>query len=523
MRWKCNNCEHLNEEKNFSCEVCDSQGPVLVNLAYKEYAESPETAFSLSWKFENADSITIDNGIGVVELKGECVVNIKKNTIFTLNASNRYAERKFQIKILLPKPVIEIFESDTSIIDLHKRVQFNWKVRNAEKVSISDFGEVTGLSSKEIKIKESKRITLIAENESGKVNKTIELTLPKPEILVFDASKYLITEGEYINLFWEVRNAEKININKVGKVDALEKGEIKTSPKESSKYVLIARNSSGEASQELKIEVEPMPIIEYFKSVSDVVLNGEKVQLNWKTKNISRVELFSGAEKIDVSKLNKYSFNLKKSTTFKLVAYGIRNLSEVTQIAKIKVIQNVKIERFEADRLLTIQSKPINLFWEVKNADVVKILPDIGDVPTNGSITINPEKKISYTIEATNRLTKISQSITIDVLPLPIISTMKLADVPKFDLVSPKLSLFANPLFSTVQDRKTNIWGRIFSKRQTNNRAIKIAFIEFRYPSGHVEIEHSSPFYLFKNILNQSQFNFKTLFSSIRKKLKSKS
>ena len=84
MNWVCNNCEHLNNEKIYVCEVCDSQSPNLAVLTHKQYAESNEAVFLISWKIENVDSLVIDNEIGDVKAEGEHLLKITKNTTIKL-------------------------------------------------------------------------------------------------------------------------------------------------------------------------------------------------------------------------------------------------------------------------------------------------------------------------------------------------------------------------------------------------------------------------------------------------------
>jgi hypothetical protein len=521
MKWKCNNCENLNDEKVYACEVCDNQSPILVSLIHKEYEDSSEPIFLISWKIENATSIIIDNGIGEVKEEGESLLKITKNTTLKLSAKNRIAEREFQLKLDLPKPTIESFTVDNEVIEFGKPSLFSWKVRNAEKVLLSEFGEVTDFTEKEINLKSSKKVTLSTENAGGKVSKQITLTLPKPEILLFETEKDLITEGEEILLRWEVKNAETVLINKFGKIEEIKSGEIRISPKEKSRYTIVAKNSSGETTKDLLIEVEPKPIIENLRASKDLILRNSKVKLTWALKNSSRVNLFFGTEVIDVSKLTEYSLDLDGTTDFTLVASSLKGLCEVSKIITVSVIDSVEVISFNADRLFTVQSKPIELFWDVKNAKSIKITPDLGDVTTKKKAFVSPDKKTTYTIEASNELTKSVKVVTIDVLPLPTISTLKLADVPKFDLAAPKVSLYDNPLFAKEIENKPKFWQRIFRNKRIENESIKIAFLEFRYQSGQTRIEYKTPFYFFKNILNQQNLNFQTLFSTIRKKLDS--
>jgi len=522
MSWKCNFDEHLNDESIFICEICGNQSPFLVTLMHKEYEDSSEPVFIISWKIENADFVEIDNGIGEVKTEGDSLLKITKNTNLKLTAKNRIAEREFQLKLNLPKPTIELFAVDNEVIKFGKPSIFSWKVRNAEKILLSEFGVVTDYKSKELILKESKKIILSAENAGGKVSQLIVLTLPKPEIVLFEADKELIIEGEDIWLHWDVKNAENISINKIGKIEDLLIGKIKLSPKETSRYSIIAKNSSGETAKDLVIEVEPKPIIENFITSKEMVLRNSNVKLSWSTKHVSKIELIFGKEIIDVSKSNEYSLKVEETTDFKLVARSLKGLCVISKNTIVSIVDTAKVVNFSADRLFTIQSKPIELTWKVKNAKTVRILPDIGDVTAKKKILINPDRRTTYTIEASNELTKDVQTITIDVLPLPSISTLKLADVPKFDLAAPKISLYSNPLFSKAFLSEPKFWQRLFKNKRFESNQISIAFLKFRYQSGQYGIEYQSPFYLFKDILNQQRFNFQILFSRIRKKIESR-
>lgn len=519
--WNCKLDETLNPADVFQCENCGNYSPRLVELTYREYLDSSEPIFIVSWKVDNSEFVSLDNGIGKVGSEGKCQIKVSKNTILNLSASNQFADRTFQMPLDLPKPVIEFFNVDSEIVELGKQSSFSWKVRNAEKVTLTEIGDVTELTNKEFLINSTKKIFLSAENSSGKVQKSITLTLPKPEILSFSTDKVAIVEGEDIVLRWHIKNAETVEVNKIGRVEDVGIGEIKMSPKSKSRCTIVAKNNSGETSKDLVIEVEPKPFIEYLKVSNDKVLKSTKINLSWSTINTSKVYLISGSEKIDVSGLTEYIFLVTESVSFRLVAYSINSISEVSKSVSITVLDSVKILKFSADKLFTIQSKPIELTWNVKNANFLKITPDVGIVTTKKKVVVIPEKKTTYTLEASNELTVLSQTVTIDVLPLPTISTLKLADVPKFNLTTPIINLYNNPFSSKESPSNLNFWKRLFPIRRPTIKKSKFGFLEFKSNAGLVGIDSQSPFYLFKDILNQQNLNFQSLYLKILNKINS--
>lgn len=518
-RWQCKYCESDNELDVFTCVNCGNESPALVALSHSEDLHSSEPVFSIKWKINNSDYVIIDNGIGEVKPEGESLLKITKNIILHISAKNQFAERIFQLKLNLPKPTIEIFTVDNEFIEYGKPSLFSWKVRNVEKVVLTEFGDVTDFNTKEITLDASKKIVLSAENAGGKVTKSIKLTLPKPEIIFFNTEKDSIIEGEETILRWHIKNAETVEINKIGKVEEIKIGEIRITPKSKSRFTIIAKNSSGETTKDLVIEVEPRPLIEYFNASNDKVLKNSIINFTWASKNTSKVYLFLGTEKIDVSELTEYPFALQESVSFKLVAYSVSGKCEISKTVIISVIENVKIVSFVADKLFTIQSKPIELSWNVKNANLIKITPDVGEVTAKKKIIVNPDRKITYTLEASNELTKLTQTLTIDVLPLPTISALKLADVPKFHLTAPKINLDGNPLSLKKSPENSKFWRRLLSSKHPEIKKSKFGFLEFKSQSGLTGINSQSPFYLFKNILNQQNLNFETLFLIIRKKI----
>ena len=71
-----------------------------------------------------------------------------------------------------------------------------------------------------------------------------------------------------------------------------------------------------------------------------------------------------------------------------------------------------------------------NLTWDSKNADILTIEPDIGDVPTSGSMPISPDETTTYTLDAVGPTGPAADSVTVYVIDPTIPPTADLTATP---------------------------------------------------------------------------------------------
>ncbi|MEM7373956.1 MAG: hypothetical protein AAF587_35520 [Bacteroidota bacterium] len=215
------------------------------------------------WEVENASKLELDMDIGEVTGASFMETYLEKGGTCTLTATNPAGVVRATVDLSLSLPEIFNFYSGVDQIRLGEPVPLFWEVNNASQVFLEPLEEeVTGLTQVELYPDRSTTYVLRAINHTGEVSQTIDLILPPPRILHFGAETGISTEGEAIELSWEVENAYQIYIDQgIGEVNPV--GRVKVKPQRAyTTYTMEVIGHSGSASQVFEILRFPIPLEE---------------------------------------------------------------------------------------------------------------------------------------------------------------------------------------------------------------------------------------------------------------------
>lgn len=133
----------------------------------------------LNWSVEGATNISIDNGIGNVDLDGSLTIIPMKNQTYTLNAVNSYGSSNVSIEVYViitneqsleedSAPVIKFFTAIPTTVIYGDSTVLKWSVEGATNISIDNgIGNVSFIESYSFIPLESKKYILTASNEYG--------------------------------------------------------------------------------------------------------------------------------------------------------------------------------------------------------------------------------------------------------------------------------------------------------------------------------------------------------------------
>jgi hypothetical protein len=168
-------------------------------------------------------------------------------------------------------PVITNFSAYPDTIISGQSLTLSWQIENGSSIIIEPI-KVSANATGEIVLKPTANCsyTLIAENEYGTDNKTIEINvLPSPTlsndnipfppvIYTFKAEPDEIWAGAPMRITWEVIDANKLFLrwgqNEIN-LTAVDKGNIVFHPVVDTTYLLIAENRGGNALATTTIEI----------------------------------------------------------------------------------------------------------------------------------------------------------------------------------------------------------------------------------------------------------------------------
>jgi len=432
--WRCKRCETDNSESDLQCNGCDWHAPQLVSFNYALLDEYDSPTFNLNWKFAHTNSLKCNKVEGALSIDGSESISFTKKSKITFFAENEFAICEFSKMISIPSPQVSFFESDRDDISLGIPLNLSWKCKYAESVILSGFGDVTDRISQQIDLKESSVITLTAINSAGSDSKTISLNLPEPIIKYFEAGCNYVISGDKITLNWKTINSAVTWIKTASKKVIVTENSSEITLDEDGDLELIAENESGRASAKLKIDVLAKPKLNNFRTSNKTVLIGKPFYINWELENYTSAIIHYGDTSLNVSDIQKLELIAVESEKIELEIYSLNNLKVIKKEIYVKVIHPVEIITFNASKNYTIQTKPVILYWDVKNAEEIIITPINKTVSAKGELSVKPSTKTIYKISASNELTSESIELEIDVFSIPSFTHFKFANPPKFQL-----------------------------------------------------------------------------------------
>lgn len=343
--WRCNNDEHINKDIDIECEICGEKRPIIKVLEYQ--LTDKFGTVKINWEFENTATGSLLNKKEEINLdssKGELFIeHIKNKEEVTLTVSNNITTYSEPLKILLSKPEISLFKPNIDKVLQNSVFNLSWEVKNANKVFISNIGEVESKGHKE-KLSARNNYKIIAENDIGKEERLLEITLLQvPKIKEFRSKQQKLEFEKETQLVWDIENVEKIELHWMGNMEIISnRGDKTISPSDHTNYKLIVTALDGITKEEREITVQVFKKIELksFLSDLDFVVESLPIKLSWEIDNASSVTLSSNIQSdIDVTGMNEIEITPKKTAVFYLKANNELFSINSTQL-KIEV-QNI--------------------------------------------------------------------------------------------------------------------------------------------------------------------------------------
>ncbi len=227
---------------------------------------------TLSWKSTNANSVSIDQGVGSVSVdsqEGKAVTppqpgaaESSKSTTYRFTAAGGGNPGTCSVTLTVWRPPsVDRFSADPATLRKQQTTRLIWSTSHASGASIDQGvgtvpvdsseggGGVTPSQPSTAETSRSTRYRLTASNPAytgaGAATATVSVTVwNRPSVDSFTASPSTIDEGEDSSLKWTTTRATKISIDQgVGSVSVDDKsGNTKVSPDQTTTYTLTASN-----------------------------------------------------------------------------------------------------------------------------------------------------------------------------------------------------------------------------------------------------------------------------------------
>jgi len=156
--------------------------PVVTSFSASPASIEPGGSSTLSWTVNGARSVSMDNGIGNVAVKGTRAVTPSVTTIYSLTATNAAGSTTASTQVVVPGtgtatspsssttgiPAISSFSASPSNISPGATSTLSWSVANATSVNIQPgIGNVAASGSTAVTPASSTQYILMATNSSG--------------------------------------------------------------------------------------------------------------------------------------------------------------------------------------------------------------------------------------------------------------------------------------------------------------------------------------------------------------------
>ncbi len=278
-------------------------------------------------------------------------------------------------------------------------------------------------------------------------HQAISSLMTKPIVKNFSSNSSSVLSGKSVDLFWDVEEFESINIFGIG--DVTGKNSISVSTTQSTIYKLTAENAFGKAEQEIRIEVLALPKINEFRSKQHKIEFGKSTDLKWDVDNTEKVELFFDGTCDVVNNRGEKNIEPQKDTHYKIVVTALDGKTKIESELTVSVFKKIELIDFKSDLDFVVESLPIKLSWEIKNATKIFLCSNNDeekDVTNKTSITLKPKKNQYFYLRANNDLFEIETkkiNIEVDQLPrVPLLPQLPMGEklLPKIDLSFTQLS-----------------------------------------------------------------------------------
>lgn len=206
----------------------------------------------------HADTISIDQGIGVVASNGSMQVSPTSTTTYTLTAVNTAGQVTNTTTLVVTggfdPPTINSFTATPSSISAGNSSTLQWNVTNANTVTIDQsIGDVMPSGSRSVQPVANTTYTLVATNGFGTRSATVTVTVVSGvRIVSFTAEPDSLRRGEKSTLTWNTTGAVSVVLNP-GNMTVPLNGTMDVMPEETTEYSIKATGSQGQFTSAVRL------------------------------------------------------------------------------------------------------------------------------------------------------------------------------------------------------------------------------------------------------------------------------
>ena len=229
--------------------------PQITACQVQPTAIKPGDAATIFWSTQYADTVSITPGIGNVDANGSRQVSPTAATTYTITATganNAQVSCTVTVNIKTPQPptaALQIlsFTASPSSIFPGEPTTLQWQVTNADKVTISDIGQVDLSGQYRVPaLSQDKTYVLTAVSGSSTKTATVSIRVNQPLLTNCQANPSALAKpGDAAVLSWSVKNADHITINPYNGAPPALNATATVNPLTTTTYTLTATGPDG--------------------------------------------------------------------------------------------------------------------------------------------------------------------------------------------------------------------------------------------------------------------------------------
>lgn len=236
-----------NKSKNETLSLTVIQPDQNIAFSADSYRIGYGASTNLNWNVNNAQSVSIDNGVGSQSLSGLYKVTPNTDTTYTLTAKGftGISDKTKSVNIVVvPDATINNFTVDNGEISVGDTSTFSWNVSNAESLTLNgeSVNKTSGTKPVVFSTAGSFTYSLQTTSLSGTVanseSKTVNV-YNAPSITSFTANPTIIDAGQPVTLTFNTTNAV---YNEINGVTMNSNANYVVNPTTTTTYTLLSRN-----------------------------------------------------------------------------------------------------------------------------------------------------------------------------------------------------------------------------------------------------------------------------------------
>jgi RHS repeat-associated protein len=400
--------------------LAPSCGAPLISISAEPEVILQGESSTLIWDSLNAESLSIDNGIGAVDPSGSMTITPDRTTIYTITAANNKGSSVAQamVTVNLPEVTASLNVEPSSIL-AGSSATLSWQTEHANSVSIDPgIGPVDANGSMTVFPTETTTYTLTATGPGGTSTSstTLAITCLEPTVTL-SASPASVMIGSSATLTWQSMNGDTATLDQgIGPVPV--QGSITVSPPETTTYTVTVTGPGGTATASAEVRVVyPTPTVS-ISAEPATILAGEFATLSWQSTHGQQVVIDNGIGSVGTS--GSITVSPTQTMTYTIMASGLGGTA--TDTATVTVVHPEPTASIALSPDEISPGEFATLSWHTEHAHSVSISPGIGSVQPFGSMTVSPEQSTTFIVTATGHGTATASASLIVTMPQPLVT-----------------------------------------------------------------------------------------------------